>query len=167
MMKKLGLVVLALMLVLVACGGDDAAGQSAEEQAKAAEIKAELLADTSATNPFADEAAATCFADGIVGEFGVERINALDTGSGLEAGMANMTTEEQTKMADLALGCIDFQQVIKDQMAASGLPEETANCVADGLNEDMLRGLFLTQASGGDPSQNAELLQVVMDCLTP
>jgi hypothetical protein len=167
MFKKLGLATLALMLLLAACGGDDAASQSAAEQAKAAEIKAELLADTSATNPFADDAAATCFSNGIVGEFGIERINALDTGSGLEAGFTNMTTDEQNTLADLALGCIDFQKVIKDQMAASGLPAEVANCVADGLNQDLLKGLFLTQMSGGDPSQNAELMQVVMGCVTP
>ena len=167
MIKKLGLAMLALMLLLAACGGDDAGGQSAEEQAKAAEIKAELLADTSATNPFADDAAATCFSNGIVGELGVTRINELDTGTGLQAGLAGMTTEEQNTVADLALGCIDFESIIKDQMAASGLPAEVANCVADGLNADLLKGLFLTQISGGDPSQNAELMQVVVGCVTP
>lgn len=165
MLKKLGLMILALMLVLAACGDDGGGGLSGEEQAKADEIKAELLADTSAENPFADEESASCFANGIVGEFGLERVNELDSGEGVEAGFEDMTAAEQETVADLAMECIDFQQMIKDQMAASGLPEDQANCVADALSDDLLKDMFLAQIRGEDPTENAELMEVIMSCL--
>jgi hypothetical protein len=164
-LKKMGLAVLALALLAAACGGDGG-GLGAAAQAKADEIKTELMADTSAENPFTDEAAASCFADGLVGEFGVDRINELDSGAGVEEGFANMTAAEQETVADLAMGCIDFQSIIKEQMAASGLPEEQANCVADALSDDVLKALFLAQIRGEDPTENEELMTVVLSCLT-
>jgi hypothetical protein len=167
MLKKLGLVMVALVMVLAACGDDSGGGAlSAEEQAKAVEIAAELTADTTAENPFGDPAAATCFSEGIVSSFGITRINELDSGTGVEAGFANMTAAEQETVAELAMSCIDFGTMIKDQMAASGLPEAQANCVAEGLNNDLLKALFLAQIRGEDPTQNAELMSVVMGCLT-
>lgn len=167
MLKRLGLVVVALTLVLAACGGGGGAAMSAEEKAKVAEIKAELLEDTSAENPFADEAAANCFAEGIVSEFGLQRVNELDSGMGVEAGFENMTADEQNKVADLALDCVDFEKIIKEQMLEAGLPEAQAKCVSDALNKDMLKGLFLAEISGEDPSQSAELMGVIMKCLVP
>ena len=166
MLKKMGLVVVALLLVLAACGDDSGGGLSAEEQAKAVEIAAELTGDTTPENPFGNEAAATCFSEGIVSSFGLARINELDTGTGVEAGFANMTAAEQETVADLALSCIDFNTVMKDQMLAGGLSEAQANCVAEGLNNDLLKGLFLAQIRGEDVTQNAELMSVVMGCLT-
>lgn len=165
-MKKLGLLIVGLTLVLAACGGDGGS-LNAAEKAKADEIKAELLEDTSAENPFADEKSAGCFADGIVAEFGVERIDQLDTGDGVEDGFANMTAAEQETVADLAMDCIDFQAMIKDQMAASGLPEAQANCVADALSDDLLRDLFLAEIRGEDPTQTTDLMEVIMGCLVP
>ncbi|MFH1329097.1 MAG: hypothetical protein ABIJ48_00335 [Actinomycetota bacterium] len=167
MLKKLGLLIVGLMLVMTACGDDDDGGLNAETQAKVDEIKAELLADTSADNPFADEATASCFANGIVGKFGLERINELDTGSGVEDGFALMSAAEQESVADLAMDCIDFQSIIKDQMAASGLPEEQATCVANALSDDLLKDLFLAEIRGEDPAESADLMEVIMGCLIP
>jgi hypothetical protein len=163
MLRKMGLVMVALTMVLAACGGGG--GLSAEEQAKADEITAELTADTSAENPFADQEAAKCFSEGLVGELGLDRINALDTGGGVEAGFANMTEAEQGTVADLAIGCIDFPTMMREQMTAAGLDEDTANCVAAGLNDDLAKSLFLAQISGGDPTENEELMSVLMGCL--
>ncbi len=164
MLKKMGLVLVVLVMVLPACGGGGG-GLSAEEQAKADEIAAELTADTSAENPFADEEAAACFSEGIVGELGLERINALDTGAGVEAGFADMTEAEQETVADLALGCIDFPAMMREQMAAAGLSEDQANCVAEGLDDDVLKTLFLAQIRGEDVASSEELMAVVMSCL--
>jgi ABC-type phosphate/phosphonate transport system substrate-binding protein len=163
MFKKMGLVLAALAMVLAACGGGG--GLSAAEQAKADEIKAELIADQSAENVFANEAEAACFSEGLVKELGLDRINALDTGGGVEAGFANMTAAEQEKVADVAIDCIDFPAMIKDQMAAAGLDEATANCVAEGLDDDLVKALFLAQISGADPTANEGLTSVLMGCL--
>ena len=163
MLKKMGLAMVALVMVLAACGGDG--GLSAEEQAKADEITAELAADQSVENPFADQEKAACFSEGLVGELGLDRINALDTGGGVEAGFANMTADEQSKVADLAIGCIDMQAYMGEMMANSGLPQAQADCVADGLDDDMIKELFLAQISGADVTQNEDLVGLIMSCL--
>ena len=167
MLKKLGLFIVALTLLLAACGDDAGGGLSAEEQAKADEIATELVADTSGENPFTDQETAACFSNGLVSEFGLARINELDSGAGVEAGFADMTEAEQENVADLAMTCVDFGAIIKDQMTASGLPEEQANCVADAMNDDLLKGLFLAQIRGEDPAENDALMGVVLECLTP
>lgn len=163
MLKKMSLVMVALVMVLAACGGDG--GFSAEEQAKIDEIVGELTVDTSAANPFAAEEDASCFAEGIMGEIGLERINELDTGAGLEAGFASMTTDEQEAIVDSALGCIDFPAYMSEQLAGAGLTEEQASCVSEGLDEDLIKTLFLAQIAGQDPTSSEELMTVVMGCL--
>lgn len=165
MLKRLGLLVAVLAVIVAACGGGGG-GLSGEAKAKADEIKAELLADGGGDNPFTDDKTASCFADGIVGAFGVARINELDTGAGVEAGFENMTAAEQEKVADLALDCVDFKKIIKEQMAGAGLPDNVANCVGDKLNKDLLKGLFLAQIRGEDPSNSEALMAVVMQCFT-
>ena len=164
MFKRVGLVLTALVMVLAACGGDGG-GLSAEEQAKADEITAELTADTSAENPFADEEKAACFSEGLVSELGLDRINELDTGGGVDEGFGNMTAEEQGKVADLAIDCIDMQAYMSEMMAGAGLPQEQADCVADGLNDDLIKELFLAQISGADVTANEDLMGIVMSCL--
>lgn len=163
MFKKLGLMLAALALLLAACGGGG--GLSAEEQAKADEITAELTADQSIENPFSDQEKASCFSEGLVAELGLDRINALDTGEGVEDGFANMTAEEQGKVADLAIDCIDMQAYMGEMMANSGLPEDQAQCVADGLDDDLIKELFLAQISGADVTTNEDLMGVIMTCL--
>ena len=100
-----------------------------------------------------------------MGEIGLERINELDTGAGLEAGFANMTTAEQESIVDSALGCIDFPGYMSEQLATAGLTEDQASCVSEGLNEDLIKTLFLAQIAGQDPTTSEELMTVVMGCL--
>ena len=164
MFKKLGLTLAALALLLAACGGGGG-GLSAEEQAKADEITAELTEDQSIENPFSDEEKASCFSEGLVKELGLERINELDTGGGVEDGFGNMTTDEQGKVADLAIDCIDMQGYMGAMMAQAGLPQEQADCVADGLNDDLIKELFLAQISGADVTANEDLMEIIMSCL--
>ena len=163
MAKKMGLVLVALVMVLAACGGGG--GLSAEEQAKADEITAELIADPSAENPFADEEKASCFSEGLVGELGLDRINELDTGGGVDEGFGNMTAEEQSAVADLAIDCIDMQAYMGEMLANAGLSQDQADCVAEGLNDDLIKQLFLAQISGADVTANEDLMGVVMTCL--
>ena len=164
MFKKLGLVLAALVVLLAACGGGGG-GLSAEEQAKADEITAELTADQSIENPFAGQEQASCFSGGLVKELGLARVNELDTGGGVEEGFANMTAEEQGKVADLAIDCIDMQAYMGQMMANAGLPQDQADCVADGLNDDLIKELFLAQISGADVTANEDLMAVIFECL--
>ena len=168
MFKKMGLLVVALLLVLAACGDDDGGGAlSAEEQAKADELKAELMADTSASNPFTNEEDAACFSEAVVRSFGLARINELNSAEGGAAGLASLTDEEKSTMADLALECVDFGAVIRTQIAAYPIPQDMVDCVVAGIDNDLLKTLFIAQMSGEDPATNPDLLAVVAACATP
>lgn len=164
MLKRLGLFIAALTLLLAACGGGS--GLSAEEQTKVDELVTEMMGEGEG-GVITNEADARCYAEGIVGEFGIDRINELDTGEGLEAGFELMTAAEQEKVVDLAFGCIDLAATITEGMADSGLTEDQMACVSDGLTEDLLRGLLLAEIRGEDPTESEELMGVVFDCLMP
>jgi hypothetical protein len=170
--KKAAVLVVVLALGLAACGGGSGGAGSAEGQALADAIAAQMTADTSAGNPFANEADAQCFADGMVGALGVERLAALgltaESAASAETAMGQLTEEEQGKVADAALGCIDLKKAIKDGAVSGGLPEAQAQCLADSLSKDLLKKAFLSEFSGStfDPTTDPEFMAAITHCFT-
>ena len=171
-MKKAAVLVLVLALGLAACGGGGGGAGSEEGQALADAIAAQMTADTSAGNPFANEADAKCFADELVGTLGVERLAALgltaESASSTDAVMGELTADEQGKVADAALGCIDLKKAIKEGAVSGGLPEAQAQCLADSLSEDLLKQAFLSEFSGStfDPTTDPEFMAAITHCFT-
>ncbi len=170
-MKKVAVLILALTLGLAACGGGGGAG-SGENQALADAIAAEMTADTTPGNPFAKAEDAQCFADGMVGALGVERLAALgvtaESATSAETVMGELTAEEQGKVADVALSCIDLSKAIIDGAVAAGLSEDQAQCLADSLSEDLLKQAFLSEVSGQtfDPSSDPAFMEAITACFT-
>jgi hypothetical protein len=169
-LKKTSVLLLVLALGLAACGGGG--GVSGEGQALADAIAAQMMQDTTAGNPFANEADAKCFAEGMVGGIGFERLTALgltvDNVADADTLMAQLTAEEQGKFADAALGCIDLKKAIKDGAVSSGLPEAQAQCLADGMSDDLLKRAFLSEFSGStfDPTTDPEFMAAMAKCFT-
>lgn|GEM_PF-1630142 len=158
MAKKLGLVVVALMLVLAACGGDDAANLSAEEQALADGLVTQLTADTSAENPLAAEEDARCAAEGMVGAFGLERSQALFGGAidinDLSTVGADMTEAERGSFADVLIGCVDIADTAATGMAASSggvVSEDDAACIAGKIDDGMQKDMIIAELAGEEP----------------
>jgi hypothetical protein len=170
-LKRTSVLLLVLALGLAACGGGGG-GVSGEGQALADAIAVQMTADTTAGNPFAKEADAKCFAEGLVGGVGVERLTALgvtvDNVAGADTFIAQLTVDEQGKVADAALGCIDLKKAIKEGAVSSGLPEAQAQCLADGLSKDLLKKAFLSQYSGAtyDPTADPEFMAAITKCFT-
>lgn len=168
------LVVLALGLVAVACGGD-AAGLSSEEQALADAIFADMTLDNADEEVPPDDM--RCFADGMVGELGVARLGALGvTASSVgepEDAFRGMTDAEMERMADVGLDCIDYATGFVEAMVAEGMGRSSAECLTAHLEEGgFFRASFITTMQGEDfsPEQDSELLAVFVsgaqDCLT-
>jgi hypothetical protein len=149
-LKKLSLAVLALMLLLAACGGDDAAKLSGEEQAFADGLVTQLTADTSAENPLAAEADARCAAEGVVGAFGLERSQALFGGTidinDLATIGAGMTEAERGTFADTLTGCVNVAETAAAGIAASSggvISEEDGACIAELAGQEADPSVFL------------------------
>lgn len=158
MLKKLGLVVVALMLVLTACGDDAAGDLTAEEQSLADELVTQLTADTSAGNPLAAEEDARCAAEGMVGAFGLERSQALFGESidvnDLSTIGAGMTAEERSTFADVLVGCVNISETAAAGISASSggvVTEEDAACIAGEIDDDMQKEMIIAELSGEEP----------------
>ena len=171
MLKKLGLVVLALMLVLVACGGDDAVKLTDEEQALADDLVTQLTADTSAENPLAAEADARCAAEGMVAAFGLERSQALfgesiDVNDLATIG-ADMTEAERGNFADVLIGCVNVAEAATAGIAESSggvITEEDGACIAGKFGEDAQKELIVAELAGQEADPSA-FLGAITDCI--
>jgi hypothetical protein len=154
----MGLVVVALMLVMAACGGDDAVELSAEEQALADGLVTQLTADASAENPLAAEEDARCAAEGMVGAFGLERSQALFGGAidinDLSTVGAGMTEAERGSFADVLIGCVNVADTAAAGIAASSggvVSEEDASCIAGKIDDGMQKEMIISELAGEEP----------------
>lgn len=175
MRARLLTLILALGLVAAACGDDDA-GMTAEGQALADAILADMLADEEPGDDF-DEADMRCFAEGMVADLGVARLNALgvtasDVGDP-EVAFRGMSDAEMERMADIGLRCIDYEAGFIEAMTADGMSQGSAECLTERLaDSDFFRVSFITSMRGVDFSeeQDAELMPIFLDaagdCLT-
>jgi hypothetical protein len=169
--------VTVLVLLSAGCGDDSGGGLSAAEQAVADAILAEMIAEN-ADEDEVDPEDMRCFADGMVGGLGVDRlgelgISAADVGDP-EAAFRAMSEGELDDMADVAVRCIDFRTGFTDAMVADGISRESAECLTDVLDDtDFFRASLIASMKGEDfsPDQDAELMSVFIngaqDCLTP
>ena len=167
--------VLALGLVVAACGDDDA-GPGGEQQALADAIFADMQAETDPGDEFsADDM--RCFVNGIVAELGVARFGDLgvtvsDVGDPEDAFRA-MTDAEMERMADVGLRCIDYETSFITAMTEDGMSQGSAECLTARMaDSEFFRVSFITTMRGEDFSsdQDAELMGIFIDaasdCLT-
>jgi hypothetical protein len=175
MRVRLLTLILALGLVAAACGDDDA-GMTAEGQALADAILADMLADQEPGDE-ADAGDLRCFTEGMVAELGVARLNALgvttaDVGDP-EVAFRGMSDGEMERMADIGMRCIDYEAGFIEAMTADGISQGSAECLTGRLaDSDFFRTSFITSMRGVDFSeeQDAALMPIFFDaagdCLT-
>ena len=170
MLKKLGLVITALMLVMAACGDDDVS-LSAEEQTLADSLVAQLTADTSAENPLAAEEDARCAAEGMVGAFGLERSQALFGGTidvnDLSTVGAGMTDDERNTFAEVLTGCVNIAEMSVAGIAESSggvITEEDGACIAGKISNDTQKQIIVAELAGQEADPSA-FLGAIQDCI--
>jgi hypothetical protein len=193
-------VLLAVAFFVAACGGGDSVftqggattpGQSAlgegtsttmattttvsgAQQAMADAIASGLLTGNTADLPL-DAASAQCIGNGVVGVLGVDRLQQLGVGAGGDASTVfdQLSDSEIAAVMPVVLGCVDVQGLIVQQLTASGISQQSANCVADALTQGtLLQDLITAVLAGGDqaepdPAMLNALLSAVTTCLTP
>ena len=177
MMKRAGLMLLALMLIVAACGDDG----GVDADALKSEIVAELTSDPSPADPASDPETAECLAAGIIDEIGAERVdelwNAAENPGELDEIGAGMTDGERETFTAEFVACVD-DEVINGfagaMFAAQGLGADVATCAVGNLAPEFVESLFgdivMTGLSGeefdptGDQAVMTEILTAMNAC---
>jgi hypothetical protein len=135
-----------------------------------------MTADAAPDDPFG-ETESRCFADGVVRDIGTADLAELGmTAESIKAGTepadVDLSDEQVDIMTDLMLECVDFRTVFVDQAAEEGISDESAECLADGFDDDFLRALAKAELSGDgtdtteDPAQAEKFFNLITDCLS-
>jgi hypothetical protein len=150
----------ALTVGLGACGGgDDEGGAAGSPLAEA--LAADIL-DEAEGSPVATEEEANCWANQIVDEIGEDRLEELgmtvDNVGDIED--YDFTDEEMSSMVDSMFDCIDVKAAFAEEFEAD-FGAEGAECLADALDEDLVKEVMLAEQTGDEPS--AEFMQTFLD----
>jgi hypothetical protein len=166
-MKKTAAALCSAMLMLTACGGGDDGsepeGQASvsSEDAKAKEsIKASVLAESTEVvgdTALTDEQAG-CFADGLVDEVGVEKLQEyklIDENYEMteDAEPTDMSKADAEATASVITGCVDVKALIEEQIdqgAGTELTEEQASCISDAIDEEAIEAGLAAEFQGNE-----------------
>ena len=167
-MKRIIPALVALAMLVAACGDDDSGG----DDALVADLRQQILEGTpdDADIPLSDEDAA-CFASGLIDSFGAERMaGALQME--FEEFMQDATESERLAVVDTMLDCIDFGAVMADQFG-EGLSSDSAECLGDAFATSEGFRTAIAASFGGsstdpfdDPALLEEMLPAMLECLT-
>lgn len=166
-MRRIILVLLASVLGIAACGGDDGPGLDEYADALATAILADDDDDSLETTP--DEA--QCIGDATAPIIGLENLEAAGTPEEIEVlaeddlSAFDLSDGAITDVVNATLECIDgiVAQLIQDIDTGS---EEADECLADTLELSDLAPLLVTGLQGEDVSEEdaQALVQIVEDC---
>jgi mevalonate kinase len=169
-MRKTAAVLCAALLALTACGGDETSEPQAEntvsaEDTKAKEnIKASVLDNATEVVGGASltEEQAECFADGLVDDVGVEKLQEyklIDENYEMSenAQPTNMSQEDAEATAAVVTGCVDVKGLVQDQInsdAGQQLTEEQAACITDAIDEEKVEAGLAATFQGLEGKEN-------------
>jgi hypothetical protein len=172
-MRVFVLLVLGLVLVAGACGSGDNE-DSSDERALAAAIS-----EHGAANPDLPlgRDTTTCLAEGLVAEFGVAQLEDLGVTAdrpSIDLGRVFTTPEQAERAFDMAMDCLEFDREMLEFLPETlEIAEESVRCLADGLDSDVFRDLYVSFAMGGeessriidDPAGQASIGRLLVQCL--
>ena len=153
--------VAAAPLTVAACSGDDDDAGGGDTRQR---IMDEMMAGDEADGPTAEQAG--CMADGIIDALGEDRAKELlevDDDAEIED---VLTPEEQETFAQLGVGCVDARAMMTEQMVATGMTAEQAECVVDAIGDEQLEEMMEAEIAGGSADQ-AAIADAVATCMTP
>lgn len=152
----------AAALLLAACGSDGGGGA---DTAVGQALADELMSD--GDSPLAGEEEARCMAGDIVDNVGEDRLAELgvtaETVSAIED--IDFTDEETDTVLDALFDCVDVQRVMAEEMA-SDFGDEAAGCIAENLDESLLREAMAVGFGGDiDAEPSNDFLQGMLDVM--
>ena len=147
----------ALTLAVAGCSGSVSKSDFTAEFTKAA---------TSEDSPFTKEQA-TCMGDKIYDEVGEDKITELNDEL---AGSDEFPKELIAPVAKAGPECVPAGDLLKDELTASGITPEQADCIASGINDDKALNQQVWDAiaasAAGDQSKADDLQGAITDMAT-
>jgi hypothetical protein len=172
-MKRVLVIAVVAVLFLGACGDDDDGGGAlnggggdlnAEEQEMADKISAELQSGEEDDLPLTPEQA-DCVGSGMVEAVGVEKLSTIDFAADEVEFL--LSPEDAEEAADVMVSCVDIQEAFAESFTADGsVSQESAQCIADKLDDDMLKDFFAQVFQGNDDEPSAEFTRAITDGMT-
>ena len=180
-MQRLAWLVTCTSLLAPACSGDDDSAEPVDSAPTLADeqVLADAIADQAVANPDnpLDESATRCIAEEAVVEFGAEELAEVGVtvdDPDLDLGRVLDTRDQAERAFDLALDCIEFdRELLAFLPAGLEVGEETIDCLAEGLETESFRELYVSFVLGEldsdrvveDPAARPAILELVTGCL--
>lgn len=162
------LAVLVLAATAAACGGDDDGGSDNADAADTPVGRAlteELMAESD-DSPISTEEDARCVAGGIVAGVGEDRLAELgitaETAVGSEIEDVDFTEAEIGIVVDSMFDCVDVTAALAAEFEAD-FGAEGAQCLAENLDQDLVRDLMTSSFLGEDAEMTDEFFQAFID----
>ena len=167
--------IVALVATAAACGGDDDGdgGDSAAADTPIGQaLTAELMSETE-DSPIGTEEEARCVSGRIVSGIGEDRLTELGVtpDSVGEIDDIAFSTEEADEIVDAMFSCVDVKAALAEEFETE-FGAEGAQCLADGLGDDMLRELMASSFLGDESEEMSdeffqEFLDIAAECDLP
>jgi hypothetical protein len=170
--------ILALVATAAACGGDDDGGGGGDSAAADTPIGQALTDELMAEgedSPVSTEDEARCVAGGIVSEIGEDRLAELgvtvDSLGASDIEDIDFTDAEAEKIVDAMFDCIDIKAALATEFEAD-FGADGAQCLADNLDEEMVRDLMASSFLGDESAEMPEeffqaFLDIAAECDLP
>lgn len=157
---------LGAVLVLASCGSDDA-------ETAAKNLRSEIAANSTVAAAGVGEEEADCVADGMVERIGVDQLRDYDiltrdlkVNQGIEN--VEMSNADADALADVFVGCLDVEALFAKQLAAgstaAALTADQQECVAETVDEDVVKGILRSGFKGDKDGAYAALQEQMMEC---
>lgn len=163
---------LALVLVIAACGDDDSPGVGGDNSRLVGDLTAVIAAENQSSSdfPMSDDQAA-CFATALIDVLGAERMaGALD--QEFEEFMSTASQTERRAVVDAMFDCADFGAAMTAEFS-SDISPDSAQCLGEAFTasddfRDAVAESFTAagNAAFDDPSVMAALLPAMLECLS-
>ena len=152
---------LVLVLALSACGSDDGVSAGADTPIGQA-LTEEFMSETD--SPFNNEEDARCMSGKIVDGVGEDRLEELGlSGSDVpDIDTIDFTEGELDVVVDSLFDCVDVQAELAKEFE-SDFGEEGAQCVAENLDEDLVRDLMSASFVDEEPEMTDDFFQAFLD----
>lgn len=161
------LAAVALTFGVAACGGGGD-GDGAADSPLAKALAADMLAE--GDSPVSSEEDANCWAGKVVSEIGEDRLTELGmTETNLpDIDEMDFTTDEVSTIVDSMFECVDVKAAFAAEFE-SDFGAEAAGCLADGLDEQFVKEILLSEMDGSEPSDEfmQNFLDIAAECDIP
>lgn len=172
--------VVAVLVLVSACGGDDG-GSSSSGSDDYANAIATALSKEEGTPFTADEL--KCLAKGMIDVMGTDmfveaNLSPSDIATSDTIDLPDPTDEEMTKLVDLFINgdCVDMPRLMADAMqeqSGGNLTDDQANCLgeamvaSDGFGEAFTSGITGTASGDAGASMEADIMDAIASCDIP